>query len=287
MRVHLVDASPYVFRAFFAIPGSLVDADGEPANAVYGFGDFLLRLVEEESPTHLAVAFDGSLTTSFRNDSYPAYKAHREPPPEDLERQLPACRELAEALGAATFSDPRYEADDLIATLCARSGAAVVVSGDKDLAQLVTDRVELYDFAKGARYAPRDVEAKFGVRPDQIADLLALAGDAVDNIPGVRGIGPKTAVALLRAFGTLERVYERLDDVAALPLRGAASVRARLAEQRDAAFLSKRLAEVRRDAPVEAGEEALAYRGADRDKAERFFARFDFGSLRGRIRGWR
>lgn len=286
MRLHLVDASPYVFRAYFAIPG-LEDAEGNPAGAVYGFGDFLLRLVEEESPTHLAVAFDASLTTSFRNDFYPAYKAHREPPPPELERQLGACREVAEALGASTFADARYEADDLIAALCARADGAVVVSGDKDLAQLVTDRVELYDFARGVRYAPRDVEERFGVPPDRIADLLALAGDAVDNIPGVRGVGPKTAVALLRAFGHVEDVYARLDEVARLPLRGAASVRARLEEHRDAAFLSKRLAQVAAEAPVEADEESLRYRGADRDRVDLLFARLGFGTLRARIRRWR
>jgi 5'-3' exonuclease len=279
--VHLVDASPYIFRAYFSLPESLTAPDGRPVNAVYGFKEFLLRLVATEEPTHLGIAFDESLTTSFRNEIYPAYKAQRELPPAELEAQLKDCQEVAAALGAAVYVSQRYEADDLIATLVHRLAAgghgAVVVTSDKDLAQLVSERVTLLDYARETRYGPAEVEEKFGVRPDQIADFLALAGDSVDNIPGVKGVGKKTAVALLRAFGDLDALYARLAEVADLPLRGAASVRRKLEEQREAAFLSRRLTVVAVDAPVEADLDALRCTGPDAALLEPLFARLGFG----------
>jgi len=277
----LVDASPYIFRAYFALPESLTDPSGRPVNAVYGFKEFLLRLAATEQPTHVGVAFDESLTTSFRNEIYPEYKAQRDLPPAALEAQLKDCQEVAAALGAAVFLSHRYEADDLIATLVyqldAQGHGAVVVTSDKDLAQLVSERVTLLDFARDIRYGPAEVEEKFGVRPDQIADLLALAGDTVDNIPGVKGIGPKTAVALLRAFGNLDQIYASLAEVADLPLRGAASVQRKLAEQRDAAYLSRRLSVVARDAPAEADLDKLRYEGADVALVGPLFERLGFG----------
>jgi 5'-3' exonuclease len=277
----LVDASPYIFRAYFAIPESLTDPEGRPVNAVFGFKEFLLQLAKTEEPTHLGVAFDESLTTSFRNEIYPAYKAQRDLPPAALEAQLKDCQEVAAALGAAVFVSRRYEADDLIATLVHRLAAhghgSVVVTSDKDLAQLVSETVTLLDFARDTRYGPAAVEEKFGVRPDQIADYLALAGDSVDNIPGVKGVGKKTAVALLRAFGDLDAIYARLDEVGDLPLRGAESVRRKLEEQRDAAFLSKRLSVVATDAPAEAGLDHLRYGGADAALVGPLFDRLGFG----------
>ena len=287
MTVHLVDASPYVFRAYFALPDSITGPDGRPVNAVRGFADFLVRLVAEESPTHLGVAFDESLTTSFRNDFFPDYKAQRALPPPELEAQLEACREMAEALGAATYADERFEADDLIATLVAQlreaGHGAVVVSNDKDLAQLVSDDVAWLDFARGTRYTPAGVEEKFGVRPDQIADLLGLAGDSVDNIPGVKGVGKKTAVALLRALGNIEGIYELLDEVADLPIRGAGSVRTRLEADRENAFLSKRLATTSTDAPAPLDLEALRYTGPDVAALDPLLARLGLEGMRGRM----
>lgn len=279
--VHLVDASPYIFRAYFSLPETMTDPAGRPVNAVYGFKEFLLQLAKTEQPTHLGVAFDESLTRSFRNEIYPAYKAQRELPPAELEAQLKDCQEVAAALGAAVFVSRRYEADDLIGTLvhelAAKGHGAVVVTSDKDLAQLVSDDVTLLDFARHIRYGPAEVEEKFGVRPDQIADFLALAGDAVDNIPGVKGVGKKTATALLRAFGDLDALYARLDEVADLSLRGAASVGRKLAEQRDQAFLSRRLTVVAVDAPAAADLEELRYTGADPALAGPLFGRLGFG----------
>ncbi len=289
--IHLVDASPYIFRAFFSLPSSITDRDGAPANAAYGFAGFLIKLVETERPSHLALAFDRSLTTSFRNDIYPEYKARRELPPPELEAQIDACLELAEGFGAATFIDERYEADDLIATLCDRLVAggrgAVIVTSDKDLAQLVTDRVELFDFARDERYGPAEVVEKFGVRPEQITDYLALAGDAVDNIPGVAGVGKKSAVALLAEFPHLEAVYDGLGRVPELPVRGAKALRRKLEQGREAAFLSKRLATVALDAPAEATLDDLAYRGADPERLDSLFDRLGFDSIRERVPVWR
>jgi len=289
--VHLVDASPYIFRAYFALPDSITDPAGRPVQAVYGFAGFLVKLVETEAPTHLALAFDRSLTTSFRNEIYPGYKAGRELPPAELEAQLDDCVAVAEAFGAARFIDDRYEADDLIATLAGRlvpeGHRAVVVTSDKDLAQLISDRVELLDFAREERFGPPEVEAKFGVRPEQIPDLLGLAGDPVDSIPGVPGIGKKSAVALLAAFDDVEGIYEHLDEVPGLSVRGARSLAAKLAEHRELAFLSKRLATAADDAPARASLEDLAYQGADPELVDPLFERLGFGTIRERIPRWR
>ncbi len=288
--VYLVDASPYIFRAYFSLPDSLSDGEGKPANAVYGFAAFLLKLLEEERPSHLGVAFDESLTTSFRNDLYPDYKAQRELPPPELEAQLESCQELARGLGAAVYVSHGYEADDLIGTLAERlveAGAeVVVVTSDKDLTQLVGARVALLDFAAGARYGPAEVREKFGARPEQIADLLALAGDPVDNIPGVEGIGRKTAAALLAHFESIEDLFRRLEVVEGLPLRGARSVRAKLAAGREKALLSKRLARVALDAPVDADLEGLLLRGPESEVLEPLLERLGSERLRRRISRW-
>jgi 5'-3' exonuclease len=288
--VYLVDASPYIFRSYFSLPATITDPGGRSVAAVYGFAGFLIKLVEDEQPKHLAIAFDGSLTSSFRNEIYPAYKAQRELPPPELESQLDDCRELAAAFGAVTFIDRRYEADDLIGTLCRSLIAArhrvVVVSSDKDLCQLVGDQVVFLDFARGERYDSDRVRWKFGVRPAQIPDFLGLAGDAVDNIPGIRGIGKKTAAALLAEFTDLEAIYEGLARVAELPLRGARSLAARLEAGRPQAFLSRRLATLAEDAPAAAGLEELAFDGADRRTVERLFSRLGFQGLIERIGRW-
>jgi DNA polymerase I len=290
--VHLVDASPYIFRAHFSLPSSIKSPTGERTGAVYGFASFLLKLIADEKPTHLGVAFDRNLNGSFRNDYYPAYKAQREDPPPEIVAQIDPCLEVAAALGCVTWIDERYEADDLIATVCdavtRRGHGAVVVTSDKDLAQLVSEQVTLLDFAKETRFTPDDVREKFGVRPDQITDLLALAGDPVDNIPGVPGIGRKTAAELLAVFGHLEDLYSRLDEVRQSPkIRGGKGLFTKLTEHRDLAFLSKRLATVAADAPVAASLDELAYQGADSDAVTALFERLGFKGIRERITAWR
>ncbi len=288
--IHLVDASPYIFRAYFALPSSMTTPDGAQVNAAYGFAGFLLRLIAEEQVSHLALAFDESLDTSFRNEIYPPYKAQRDPPPPELVAQLQWCQQISAALGACNFVDPRYEADDLIGTLSdpllAAGHRIVVVSSDKDLGQLVGERVEMLDFAKQQRYGVAEIEAKFGVRPEQIPDYLGLAGDAVDNIPGVAGVGAKTAAALLAQMPTLEAIYERLDEVAELPIRGAKSLAKKLAAQREIAVLSKQLATIARDAPATASLTQLRYLGAQAKRVDPLFAELGFGRIRGRIQNW-
>ena len=288
--VHLVDASPYIFRAHFSLPSSIKTPDGQPAAASYGFTSFLLKLIADEQPTHLAVTFDRSLNSSFRNDFYPAYKQQRVLPPPELEAQLTACEEIAAALGAATFVDDRYEADDLIGALLARlekgGHGAVIVTSDKDLAQLVDERTALLDFAKGIRLTPETVFEKFGVRPDQMTDYLGLAGDSVDNIPGVKGIGGKSAAELLARFGHLEDLYDRLDELPSLAasIRGAKSLHAKLVANRDLALLSKQLATVAREVPgVNATLKDLEYRGADPARIEELFQRLGFNKIRERV----
>lgn len=268
-KIYLVDASPYIFRAYFSIPPSVKTPDGRPKNALHGFSGFLLKLIADEGVRQMALTFDRSLTTSFRNEIYPDYKAQRDLPPEELKAQLGWCESLGSSLGIASYSDERYEADDLIATLCgplvAEGRDVVVVTSDKDLAQLVGPRVELFDFAKDDRYGVDEVVEKFGVRPQQIPDYLGLAGDSVDNIPGVSGVGKKTAVSLLEHFDSLEAVYEDLETVKSLPIRGAKSLAAKLDAQREIAFLSKSLATVATDAPISAELDDLALKGPNED----------------------
>ncbi|QDU68321.1 5'-3' exonuclease [Engelhardtia mirabilis] len=288
--VHLIDSLPYVFRAYYSIPASMTDPEGRPVNAVYGFCGMLLRYLAEEQPTHIALTFDESLDTSFRNDAYPAYKSSREPAPPELVHQIQACVDLGRALGMPTYADDRYEADDLIGTLAAKftkgGHRCVVVTNDKDLGQLVNDQVEFYDFAKGDRRDAAGVRAKLGVWPHQVPDFLGLAGDAVDDIPGVAGVGAKTAVALLEAFDDLDAIYADLGAVAAMSIRGAKSVAAKLEAGRELAFLSRDLATIARDAPVAAGLRELAYRGADAALIDPLFERLGFGRVRDRIGRW-
>lgn len=295
-HAYLIDASPYIFRAYFSLPESIRDRDGRPAQAVHGFVSFLLKLIAEESPSHLAVCFDRSLSTSFRNEIYPPYKAQRPLPPPELEFQLTACEEVARALGAATFIDDRYEADDLIATLLFRHKPhdgcrVVVVSSDKDLTQLVAEHVSFYDFGKGERFGPPEVRAKFGVSPEQIPDLLALAGDAVDNIPGVPGIGKKGAAELLLRYPHVEGLYAKLDELPLrTDLRGARTFATKLEAGRDLAFLSKNLARVATDAPIAEPfdfDRDLTYHGADPALVDPLFGRLGFKRLKDRIGRWR
>ena len=285
--IHLVDASPYIFRAYHSLPATIRDPKGARVGAVYGFASFLLKLIADEKVTHLGVAFDRNLNGSFRNRFYPAYKQQRQEPPPDLVSQIDPCFEVAETLGAFACIDDEYEADDLIATLAAQLTPAghriVVVTSDKDLAQLVSDQVSLYDFGKGERLTAEEVREKFGVRPDQITDLLALAGDPVDNIPGVQGIGKKSAAELLLHYRHVEELYENLDSVRFAKLRAAKSLYFRLAEGQESALMSKVLATVASDAPVKADLEALAYRGADPKRVDELFSRLGFKGIRDRV----
>ena len=279
--VHLIDASYFVFRAYYSVGLEMTDGDGQPVNALYGFGRFLGDLLEEARPEHVAVAFDESLATSFRNAIYPAYKKNREPAPPELRRQFGLCRELCRLLGLAEFGSPTHEADDIIGTIATRLRAtglrSVLVTRDKDLAQLVRDGDHYWDYAGERRFAYGDIEGKFGVRPERMADYQALMGDSVDNIPGVPGVGPKTAAALLSAFASLEELYEGLDSVGALPIRGAAKLAAKLALHREAAYLARRLTLIACDMPLEFSLDALRRRKPDLPALGAFYDRQKFG----------
>ena len=264
---YLIDASIYIFRAWFSVPDSMRGEGGTPVNAVYGFCRFLTEFVERSQAQHVAIAFDESLTQSFRNDIYPQYKMNRELPPKELSDQFKLCRRLAEAAGLYCMAHERYEADDLIATAAKQmrdSGYRVgIVSGDKDLAQVLRGHDFWWDFARDRQLGAAQVVDKFGVPPDAIQDYLGLCGDAVDNIPGVPGIGPKTAAALLQHYESMDALYERLADVQHLSIRGAKSLAGKLREHRAQAFLSRQLATVAYDAPIVASPEGLRRRSAE------------------------
>ena len=281
--LYLVDASVFIFRAYYSVPIDLTDRDGNPINAVHGFARFLGDLLERETPGHVAVAFDESLEQSYRNEIYPQYKANRDPAPPELKRQFALCREVVRALGIAEYGSSRYEADDIIGTLAAlgrREGQAVtIVSRDKDLTQLVTARDIYWDAVADVRYGHDDIEERFGVVPERMADFLALMGDAVDNIPGVPGVGRKTAATLLKHFSTLEGVYENLDAVPKLKFRGAGFVAQSLREHRESAFLSRQLTGIACDMPLGVGLGDLARSAPDLAAIDQFYETLGFGRL--------
>jgi DNA polymerase-1 len=272
-----------VFRAYYSLPPDMRDGDGNPVHAVYGFARFLCDLIERAKPEYMAVAFDASLSSSFRNQIYPAYKANREPAPPDLVLQFERCRTFCEQLGVAWFDSSEYEADDIIGTLVARMRAeglrSTVVSRDKDLAQLIGPGDVYWDYSDNARYHHGQIEERYGVPPERYADYLALTGDAVDNIAGVPGVGPKTAAVLMRNFDSLEDLYARLDCVRDLPVRGAAQLVDRLGTHREAAFLAQKLTRVCCDMPLPVNRENLRRRQPDIGGIDAFCERNGFGAL--------
>lgn len=214
-KIALIDGYGFVFRAYHSLP-PLTRNDGTPVNAVYGFTNMLIKLIASLDVSHAAVVFDAGSKT-FRNDIYPEYKANRPPCPEDLVPQFSIVREAAESLNLAILEKAGYEADDIIATIAKKYSQegmdVLVVSSDKDLMQLVDDRVSMYDAMKNKIITSKEVHEKFSVMPDKVLDVLSLMGDASDNVPGVRGIGPKTAAELIEKFGNLENIFENLDQI--------------------------------------------------------------------------
>lgn len=281
--LYLVDASLYIFRAFFSLPDTFTDSEGQPANAIYGFARFLCAFLQETRPAHMAIAFDESMTTSFRNEIYPDYKANREKPPKELKQQFARCRQVAEAMGISCFSHNAYEADDLIGTLGEQFRAhgfdLVIVSADKDLAQLLRGSDVMWDFSRQTRMDIAGVTKKFGVTPGQLVDYLSLAGDPVDNIPGVPGIGPKTAASLLQHFDSLDELYERLDEVPFLRIRGAKSLRDKLKRHHDDALLARKLVTIACNAPMDVSADDLRWQGPNMPALEPMFDELRFGPI--------
>ncbi len=274
-RIILIDGSGYIFRAYYAIT-RLSNSKGLPTNATFGFVNMLLKVLEDERPTKLAILFD-TAKPSFRKDLYKEYKANRQKPPEDLLPQFEQIQKAVDCFGIRRLELEGFEADDVIATVATRAekeGYKVeIITGDKDLMQLVTDDTTLYDTMKGRRIGAAEVHEKFQVAPHQVVDILALMGDSSDNIPGVAGIGPKTAAELINAYGNLEGIYQNLASIKQEKRRQT------LQEQKENAFLSQRLATVRRDVPLEYHWDEFNYRGPIIDKLKPFLEEMEFHGL--------
>ncbi|HEY1724506.1 MAG TPA: 5'-3' exonuclease H3TH domain-containing protein [Steroidobacteraceae bacterium] len=281
--VYLIDASVYVFRAWHSLPPNIADGDGNPTQALYGFARFLTDVLERRRPQQIAVAFDESHGRCFRHRLYPPYKANREPAPAALRRQFALCREFCRHIGVADYASEDYEADDLIGTLaqlCRAEGVRItVVSCDKDLAQLIGPGDVFWDYSAATEYRYEDIATRFGVCPERMADYQALRGDSVDNVPGVPGIGPKTAAALMGLFASLDELFDGLNAVAQLPLRGAASLPARLQLHREAAYLARSLTRIVCDAPIGAVRADLQRRAPDLERITSFCGSHGFGPM--------
>ncbi|TNE81162.1 MAG: flap endonuclease [Gammaproteobacteria bacterium] len=284
--LYLIDASIYIFRHYFVLPERWHSEDGFPTQAVYGYLGFLLGLLEQQQPRYIAAAFDESLGSCFRNDIYPPYKANRVLPDEALAFQLEACAEVTALLGITRLASVSHEADDIIGTL-AQDGRTegqqvIVVSRDKDLAQVLGEGDLIWDFG---RSEPRDrhaIKRDLGVWPEQLADYLALVGDPVDHIPGVPGIGAKTATALLAMFGSLDGVLAAGDRLAEAPVRGAAKLAAKIDSCRQQLEMARQLTTIAVDAPV--GRVQLQRELPSLDDLADFCRRMGFGGgLRARI----
>jgi DNA polymerase-1 len=279
--LYLIDGSSYLYRAFHALP-PLTSASGAPTGAVYGVVNMLNKFLAETEPTHIAVLFDARGKT-FRDELFAEYKAQRPRMPDDLAVQIAPLHETIEALGLPILQVPGVEADDVIGTLCTKArelGWQTVVSTiDKDMAQLVNDDVRLVNTMFDTSLDRAGVEAKFGVRPEQIVDYLALVGDSSDNIPGVPGIGQKSAAALLSTFGDLDGIYAHLDTLAEAGVRGAKRIAEKLEAHRDDAWLSRRLATIDCSLELDSSPPALERRPPAVARLRELYTELQFGSL--------
>ncbi|MGE0409764.1 MAG: DNA polymerase I [Amphiplicatus sp.] len=284
IRLYLVDGSGYIFRAYHALPPLTRKSDGLPVGAVAGFSNMLYKLLcdmaDEHDPTHLAVIFDYSAKT-FRNELYPDYKAHRPEPPEDLVPQFPLVREATRAFNVASIEMEGFEADDIIACYAkkveAMGGEVVIVSSDKDLMQLVSDRVSLFDTMKNKRIGREEVFEKFGVPPEKVVDVQALAGDSVDNVPGVPGIGVKTAAQLITDYGDLDTLLGRAAEIKQQKRRE------NLIEFADKARISRALVTLKCDFAPPEPLDALKMPEIDREKLLAFLDKMEFHTLARRV----
>lgn len=274
----LVDGSSYLYRAFHAFP-PLTNREGVPTGAMYGVLNMLRSLIAQCQPSHIVVVFDAKGKT-FRDELFAEYKSHRPPMPDDLRSQIEPLHQMVKAMGIPLLVIPGVEADDVIGTLAlsaAAKGRDVLIStGDKDMAQLVTPQVTLINTMNNTILGPEEVCEKYGVPPELIIDFLALMGDSSDNIPGVPGVGEKTAQALLQGLGGLDTLYSQLDKIADLSFRGAKTMAAKLEQHKDAAYLSYKLATIKTDVELEVNEQDLALREPEVDELRELFARYEF-----------
>lgn len=294
----LIDASIYIFQYYFSLPDNwFSQKDNWPTAAVYGYTTFLMKLLNNHPSQRMAACFDESLESCFRNDIYPNYKSSRALPDAGLAFQLKACRKVTDLLGIKTFASQRYEADDLLGSLyqvLTRSKTPIaILTRDKDLAQVIKRPQDfLWDYSaktestsgNGRRYYTNDIESKFGVRLTQLVDYLALVGDSIDDIPGVSGIGAKTASLLLSYFDNVEALIENNKEVAALPIRGASSIAQKLVEYQDQILLSKQLATIVLDLPLINKVNDIKKQKPDFPKLENFCCEMGFPKLFSRIK---
>jgi DNA polymerase I len=285
MRVYLIDGYSLLYRAFYALPQSISTASGLPTNALYGFTSMVLKLLDSEEEVGLGVVWDAGIP-AFRLEVFPEYKAHRSAMPDELRVQLDHLDEILAAMNIPAIRAEGFEADDALATLSKQVPDDIelfVVTGDQDAMQLVDGHVKVLRTTRGVSetktYGRQEVIDEYGVTPEQIPDYKALVGDPSDNIPGVRGIGPKGAASLLQQFGSVAGIYENLDQVSAK------GTRKKLEEGRESAFLSLELARMRFDAPVEFDAEALRFEGVSPESRDVLLRRYEFRSLEPRFAG--
>ncbi|KGR77482.1 DNA polymerase I [Ureibacillus manganicus] len=278
-KLLLLDGNSLAYRAFFALP-LLTNDSGIHTNAVYGFTTMLQKILEEEKPTKMLVAFDAGKTT-FRHESFGEYKGGRQKTPPELSEQFPYLRKLIDAYQIKRYELPMYEADDIIGTIATQASnedmEVIIVSGDKDLTQLATEKVTVYITRKGMtdieQYTPAHIEEKYGLTPEQIIDMKGLMGDTSDNIPGVPGVGEKTAIKLLKEYGTVENLYENIEGMKA------SKMKEKLVANEDQAKMSKKLATIFTEAPIEITLADIEYPGPDEQQVLDVWQELSFKSL--------
>ncbi|MEL5238556.1 DNA polymerase I [Serratia bockelmannii] len=274
----LVDGSSYLYRAYHAFP-PLTNSAGEPTGAMYGVLNMLRSLLLQYQPSHVAVVFDAKGKT-FRDDLFAEYKSHRPPMPDDLRAQIEPLHSMVKAMGLPLLVTPGVEADDVIGTLALeaeKAGHAVLIStGDKDMAQLVTPNVTLINTMNNTILGPQEVCDKYGIPPELIIDFLALMGDSSDNIPGVPGVGEKTAQALLQGIGGLDALYGNLENIATLSFRGAKTMAAKLEQNKEVAYLSYKLATIKTDVELDLTCAELTVSAPDVDTLQQLFKQYEF-----------
>ena len=274
----LVDGSSYLYRAFHAFP-PLTNSAGEPTGAMYGVLNMLKSLISQVQPSHIAVVFDAKGKT-FRDEMFEQYKSHRPPMPDDLRKQIQPLHDIIRALGIPLLVIEGVEADDVIGTLAVAASKAnqkvLISTGDKDMAQLVDDNIMLINTMNNTLLDREAVIEKYGIPPELIIDYLALMGDSADNIPGVAGVGEKTALGLLQGIGSMAEIYANLDKVAELPIRGAKKLGDKLLAEKEMADLSYRLATIKTDVDLDITPEQLTLGASNNDQLTEYFGRYEF-----------
>ncbi len=274
--LYIIDGSSYIFRAYFGIRQFLSTSKGFPTNALYGFINMLQKVVRDEKPDYLCVAFDSKEKT-FRHDIYPDYKANRDAPPEDLAKQFPYFEPLVDAFNISSVRVPGFEADDIIGTLALTGSRAgyrvVIVSGDKDMMQLVSQEVKMLDTMKNKWIGVEEVEEKFGVPPEKVIEVMGLMGDSSDHIPGVKGVGPKTATELIQKYGSIEELYKCIDEIEKKKLKE------KLVQDKELALLSRKLVTIDTAMKLDCSLDDLKVRPSKNEDLRKLFSEFEFSSM--------